>query len=118
MSSSDPSSSSSSAPDVDPEVIDVDPVGASDPGSEDPTSEDAPSDDAPSDDSADKGFGFEDLFDGEVFKRLKIDVDPDRVDESVDRLTREVRKAVVRGRYTKVRIQYKGKPLMRDIPLG
>ena len=42
----------------------------------------------------------------------------ERVDESVERLTQQVRKAVVRGRYTKVRILYKGKPLMRDIPLG
>jgi tetratricopeptide (TPR) repeat protein len=64
------------------------------------------------------GFRFDDLFDGEVFRRLKIEVDPDRVEESVERLTAQVRRAVVRGRYTRVRILYRGKPLMRDLPLG
>ncbi len=103
-------------PEPTPDIIDVDPEPA--------VAEDAPSPEAPDDgpagasDEPRPGFGFEDLFDGEVFRRFKIDVDPDRVDESVERLTEQVRKAVVRGRYTKVRILYKGKPLMRDIPLG
>jgi len=98
-----------SPPSVAPDIIDVDPASA--PPEADPPSEDATDDEG-------RGFGFDDLFDGDVFKRLKIEVDPDRVDESVERLTEQVRRAVVRGRYTKVRILYRGKPLMRDIPLG
>ena len=101
-----------------PEIIDVVPEG------EAPDDASAPADDATagaegaSEGGERTGFGFEDLFDGEVFRRFKVDVDPERVDESVERLTQQVRKAVVRGRYTKVRILYKDKPLMRDIPLG
>jgi len=102
---------------VQPEVVDVDPATA-------PHAE-PPADDVPPDDDGDrdaKGFQFDglldDLLDGKVFKKLNIEVDPDAVDESVERLTSQVRKAVVRGRYTKVRIKYRGKPLMRDIPLG
>ena len=52
-----------------------------------------------------------------MFRRFKIDW-IERVDESVERLTQQIRKALVRGRYTKVRILYKGKPLMRDIHSG
>lgn len=49
---------------------------------------------------------------------FKIEVDPERIDESVRNLTTKVRELVDQGRYTKVRIKYKGKPLMKDIPLG
>lgn len=56
---------------------------------------------------------FSNPFDG-----FRIEVDPDAIDESVGRLTDRVRSMVEHGRYTKVRIKYKGKPLIRDIPLG
>ena len=58
------------------------------------------------------------LFENPIFENLKIEVDPERIDESVRNLTAQVRKLVDQGRYTKVRIKYKGKPLMKDIPLG
>jgi tetratricopeptide (TPR) repeat protein len=53
-----------------------------------------------------------------LFEGFKIEVDPEQVDEAVRNLTEQVRRLVDQGRYTKVRILYKGKPLMRDIPLG
>lgn len=112
---SDPHDPDSGAPAVQPHIIDVDPS-AGPPPPVDHTAG-AGAEDAASDGER-AGFGFDGLFDGDVFRRLKIEVDPDRVDESVERLTEQVRKAVVRGRYTKVRILYRGKPLMRDIPLG
>jgi hypothetical protein len=107
-------------PESTPEIIDVEPEATPErEPATDHSDTESPGDDASADaEDPRAGFGFEDLFDGEVFRRFKIDVDPDRVDESVERLTEQVRKAVVRGRYTKVRILYKGKPLMRDIPLG
>ena len=112
MSADDPSKQ----PETPPEIIDVEPEPVpTDPGTES-TDAGAGAGDEP--DAERAGFGFDDLFDSDMFRRFKIDVDPDRVDESVERLTQQVRKAVVRGRYTKVRILYKGKPLMRDIPLG
>ncbi|MCB9781173.1 MAG: tetratricopeptide repeat protein [Alphaproteobacteria bacterium] len=53
-----------------------------------------------------------------LFDSFNFEIDPDRVDESVRQLSKKVREFVDEGRYTKVRIKYKGKPLMRDIPLG
>lgn len=53
-----------------------------------------------------------------LFENFRIEVDPDRIDESVRNLTAQVKQLVDQGRYTKVRIKYKGKPLMKDIPLG
>lgn len=53
-----------------------------------------------------------------IFENFNIEVDPEKIDESVRNLTAKVRELVDQGRYTKVRIKYKGKPLMKDIPLG
>lgn len=116
MSSDDPSQPIEPTPDIiDVEAEPAPSDEASDaPSDQEPTASD---DDGSSDDER-GGFAFDDLFDSEMFRRFKIDVDPERVDESVERLTQQIRKALVRGRYTKVRILYKGKPLMRDIPLG
>ena len=58
------------------------------------------------------------LFESLNFENLKVEVDPDRIDESVRNLTEQVRRMVSEGRYTRVRILYRGKPLMRDIPLS
>ncbi len=88
---------------VEADIIDVDPGGAGD----------AP---RPSDDAG--GHSSEDFWNGGVFKRLNIEVDPDAVDESVQRIVDQIKRGVVRGRYTKVRIKFKGKPLVRDIPLS
>ncbi|NOY27859.1 MAG: tetratricopeptide repeat protein [Oligoflexia bacterium] len=53
-----------------------------------------------------------------LFENFRIEVDPEQIDESVRNLTAKVRELVDQGRYTKVRIKYRGKPLMKDIPLG
>jgi tetratricopeptide (TPR) repeat protein len=53
-----------------------------------------------------------------LFESFRIEVDPERIDESVRALTGKVKEWVDQGRYTKVRISYKGKPLLKDIPLG
>lgn len=53
-----------------------------------------------------------------LFEDFKIDIDPDRIDESVRELQQRLRKMVDQGRYTKVRLKYKGKALMPDIPFG
>lgn len=53
-----------------------------------------------------------------LLQGFTLEIDPDRIDESVKNLTRKVRELVDQGRYTKVRIKYKGKQLMPDIPLG
>lgn len=45
-------------------------------------------------------------------------IDPDRIDESVRAMAAEARRLWDQGRYTKVRIKYKGKPLLPDIPLA
>ena len=52
------------------------------------------------------------------FDSFRIEVDPEQIDESVKRLTEKVRTFVEHGRYTKVRIKYKGRPILRYIPLG
>lgn len=58
------------------------------------------------------------VFEGGVFDRLNVEVDPDAVQESIARLTAQVQKAASAGRYTKVRIKYRGKALGPDIPLS
>jgi tetratricopeptide (TPR) repeat protein len=58
------------------------------------------------------------------FERMRLSIDPDNVDESVHQLRDWVRKTVENGRYTKVRLLYKGKPLtfkgkpLPDIPVA
>jgi tetratricopeptide (TPR) repeat protein len=48
----------------------------------------------------------------------KWQIDPDTFDESLRELGERARKLVADGRYTKVRIKYKGKPVLPDIPLA
>ena len=48
---------------------------------------------------------------------FRIEIDPERIDEAVRTLSERVRKMVAQGQYTKVRLKYKGKPLMPDVPL-
>jgi tetratricopeptide (TPR) repeat protein len=52
------------------------------------------------------------------FEGFRLEVDPDAIDESVRNLVQKVRELVDQSRYTKVRISYKGKPLVRDLPMG
>jgi tetratricopeptide (TPR) repeat protein len=49
---------------------------------------------------------------------FRLEIDPAKVDEAVRTLTVRAKRLIDQGRYTRVRIKYKGKPLMKDIPLG
>ena len=53
-----------------------------------------------------------------LFEDFRIDIDPDKIDESVKALQERLKRMVDQGRYTKVRLKYKGKALMPDIPFG
>lgn len=50
--------------------------------------------------------------------RFKWEVDPQAIEGSVKQLTEKIRRLVDQGRYTRVRLLYKGKALTPDIPLG
>ncbi len=49
---------------------------------------------------------------------FKFEVDPDRIEESLRRLREQVRESFTAGRYTKVRLSFRGKPVGPDIPLA
>ena len=51
-------------------------------------------------------------------ERFRWEVDPNAVEASVRQLADRARKLVDQGRYTRVRLLYKGKQLGTDIPLG
>lgn len=51
-------------------------------------------------------------------KGFKFEVDPDRIEESLRRLRDQVRESFTAGRYTKVRLSFRGKPVGPDIPLA
>jgi tetratricopeptide (TPR) repeat protein len=51
-------------------------------------------------------------------KRLQIEIDPEKIDDSLREAGRWVRDQVETHRWTKVRLNYKGKPLLPDIPLA
>lgn len=55
-------------------------------------------------------YSFDDL------KNIRID--PEHIDEGVRALQKKLRRAVDNGRYTRVRLIYKGRPIMPDIPMG
>jgi tetratricopeptide (TPR) repeat protein len=50
-------------------------------------------------------------------ERLSVELDPERMDQSLRALTDKLRHYAEQGRYTRVRIKYKGKPIIPDIPL-
>ena len=50
-------------------------------------------------------------------ERIRVELDPDRMDETLKVLTDKLRHYAEQGRYTRVRIKYKGKPIIPDIPL-
>jgi len=52
------------------------------------------------------------------FQGFRIEVDPERVDQALRDLKERVQSSVAAGRYTKVRISYKGKALIPDVPLA
>lgn len=59
------------------------------------------------------------------FEGFRIEIDPQKVDEAVQAIRERVRASstwvqasVAHGRYVKVRLSYRGKPIIPDIPLA
>jgi tetratricopeptide (TPR) repeat protein len=52
------------------------------------------------------------------FAGFKLEIDPSDVESAMRRLRDQVRSSFTEGRYTKVRLSYKGKVLAPDIPLA
>jgi tetratricopeptide (TPR) repeat protein len=50
--------------------------------------------------------------------KFRWEIDPDAIDESIKQLRDRLKKLFDQGRYTRVRISYKGKVLMPDVPLA
>lgn len=56
---------------------------------------------------------------GSKFPRgFKLEIDPDRIEETLRQLRDQVRSSFTAGRYTKVRLSFRGKPVGPDIPLA
>jgi len=53
-----------------------------------------------------------------LFDNFRLEIDPERMDEAVRTLGQQARNMLDQGRYTKVRIKYKGKQLIPDLPMG
>lgn len=51
-------------------------------------------------------------------KILPIDIDPARVEEALGKVASELKHWANKGRYTRVRFKFRGKPLLPDLPLG
>lgn len=49
---------------------------------------------------------------------FQFEIDPDRIQETLKRLQDRIRDSFVAGRYTKVRLSYRGRALGPDIPLA
>lgn len=52
------------------------------------------------------------------FEGFRIEVDPERIEETLQELRSRVNEGFTAGRYTKVRLSYRGKQLGPDIPLA
>ncbi len=50
--------------------------------------------------------------------RFKFELDPESIEESLKQLGERVRRLAGDHRYSKVRLLFRGKPLLPDIPLG
>jgi tetratricopeptide (TPR) repeat protein len=53
-----------------------------------------------------------------LFDQFRVEVDPTDLENSLRELQEKIRQVANEGRYTKVRISYKGAPLCPDIPIG
>ncbi len=53
-----------------------------------------------------------------LFDQFRVEVDPSDIENSMRVLQEKIRQVANEGRYTKVRISYKGAPLCPDIPIG
>ena len=69
-----------------------------------------------SQDTASEDGGFGSGF--RPFENFRLEIDPDRIDDTLERLRERLRDSFAAGRYTKVRLSYRGKPILPDIPLG
>jgi tetratricopeptide (TPR) repeat protein len=49
---------------------------------------------------------------------FKFEIDPDRIEETLKRLRDRLRESFVAGRYTRVRLSYRGRSLGPEIPLA
>lgn len=49
---------------------------------------------------------------------FRWEIDPDAIDASVKELVERARRLIDQGRYTKVRLKYKGRPILPDVPLA
>ena len=54
----------------------------------------------------------------EWIRNFKVEIDPDQVEASFQNIQEQVKKLAADGRYTKVRIKFRGKAISPDIPLG
>lgn len=52
------------------------------------------------------------------FAGFRLEIDPDKVEEAIRSVRARIEDSVVAGRYTKVRLSYRGQRLGPDIPLG
>jgi len=50
-------------------------------------------------------------------ERIRVELDPERMDQTLEALTEKLKHYADQGRYTRVRIKYKGKAIIPDIPL-
>ncbi len=50
-------------------------------------------------------------------ERIRVELDPERMDQSLRVMTDKLKHYAEQGRYTRVRIKYKGKAIIPDIPL-
>jgi tetratricopeptide (TPR) repeat protein len=66
--------------------------------------------------------GREQQADGEAKSRFprgfKFEIDPDSIEETISKLRDRLRESFVAGRYTKVRLSYRGKVIGPEIPLA
>jgi hypothetical protein len=53
-----------------------------------------------------------------LFDQFRVEIDPNDIDASLKELQEKIRQVANEGRYTKVRISYRGAPLCPDIPIG
>ena len=54
----------------------------------------------------------------DLLKSFKVEIDPEEVEESIKTLQKKVKQIANDGRYTKVRLKYKGKVVTPDMPLA
>lgn len=52
------------------------------------------------------------------FDGFRVEIDPERIDDTLKQIRDRVRESFQASRYTKVRLSYKGKPIVPDIPLA